>query len=144
MPVLHQRPARARIVMARRRGTVRACPDDIRHCRRERPAEPIRTCVGCRTRAAASGLLRVVAVDETLVPDPQRRHPGRGAWMHPDIGCLRLAERRRAFPRALRSVGMLDTAAVHAYLTQPPGDASGPRFAADIPDSRDCPGAWST
>jgi uncharacterized protein len=117
MPVLHQRPARARIVMSRRRGTVRACPDETRHRRHRRPAEPIRTCVGCRTRAAASGLLRVVAVDGIVVPDPRRRHPGRGAWVHPELGCLRLAERRRAFPRALRFAGELDTAAVRVYLT---------------------------
>ena len=143
MPVLHRPPVRARIVKARRRGTVYACPDEIRHRRRERPAEPIRTCVGCRTTAAASGLLRVVAVDETLVPDPRRRHPGRGAWVHPDMECLRLAERRRAFPRALR-VGMLDTATVHAYLTQPSGHAIGPRFAEGTPDSRKHPGARST
>jgi predicted RNA-binding protein YlxR (DUF448 family) len=116
MPVLRQPPARARIVMARRRGTVYACPDEVR-LRRERRAEPVRTCVGCRTRAAASGLLRVVAVDGTVVPDPRRRHPGRGAWVHPVVGCLRLAERRRAFPRALRSAGALDTAAVYAFLT---------------------------
>jgi predicted RNA-binding protein YlxR (DUF448 family) len=62
-------------------------------------------------------LLRVVAVNGILIPDPRRRHPGRGAWVHPDIGCLRLAERRRAFPRALRSAGELDTAAVHDFLT---------------------------
>jgi predicted RNA-binding protein YlxR (DUF448 family) len=62
-------------------------------------------------------LLRVVAVEGTLVPDPRRRHPGRGAWVHPDLGCLRLAERRRAFPRALRAPGELDTAAVRAFLT---------------------------
>jgi hypothetical protein len=37
--------------------------------------------------------------------------------VHPDIGCLRVAERRRAFPRALRTAGALDTAAVHAFLT---------------------------
>jgi len=37
--------------------------------------------------------------------------------VHPDIGCLRLAERRRAFPRALRYAGVLDTVAVYAYLT---------------------------
>jgi predicted RNA-binding protein YlxR (DUF448 family) len=102
-------------MMASRRGTVYACPDEVRR-RLERAAEPTRTCVGCRTRAAASGLLRVVAVDGTLVPDPRRRHPGRGAWVHPDLGCLRLAERRRAFPRALRTVGKLDTAAVQAFL----------------------------
>ncbi|MGH3753113.1 MAG: YlxR family protein [Pseudonocardiaceae bacterium] len=129
--------------MARRRGTVYACPDEVgRRC--ERRAEPVRTCVGCRTRAAASGLLRVVAVDGTLIPDPRRRHPGRGAWVHPVIGCLRLAERRRAFPRALRCAGMLDTAAVHAFLTQPPGNAIGPRSAEDAPDSRDRLGARST
>jgi predicted RNA-binding protein YlxR (DUF448 family) len=117
MPVLRPPLGRARIVMARRRGTVYAYLDEVRRCRRERPTEPVRTCVGCRTRAAASGLLRVVVVDGTLVPDPRRRYPGRGAWVHPDIGCLRLAERRRAFPRALRSAGALDTAAVHAFLT---------------------------
>lgn len=117
MPVLRPRRRRARIMMARRRGTVYACPDEIRRDREERPAEPVRTCVGCRTRAAASGLLRVVAVDGIVVPDPRRRHPGRGAWVHPDIGCLRLAERRRALPRALRRSGELDTAAVYAFLT---------------------------
>jgi predicted RNA-binding protein YlxR (DUF448 family) len=117
MPVLRPRPGRARIVMACRRGTVYACPDEVRRRRRERPAEPVRMCVGCRTRTAASGLLRVVAVDGTLVPDPRRRYPGRGAWVHPDIGCLRLAERRRAFPRALRSAGALDIAAVYVFLT---------------------------
>ncbi|MGH3694456.1 MAG: YlxR family protein [Pseudonocardiaceae bacterium] len=101
---------------ARRRGTVYACLDEVRG-RCERPTDPVRTCVGCRTRTAASGLLRVVAVDGALVPDPRRRHPGRGAWVHPDGGCLRLAERRRAFPRALRYVGELDTAAVHDFLT---------------------------
>ena len=63
-------------------------------------------------------MLRVVAVNGTLVPDPRRRQPGRGAWVHPELGCLCLAERRRAFPRALRSRVELDTAAVHAFLTQ--------------------------
>jgi predicted RNA-binding protein YlxR (DUF448 family) len=117
MPVLRPLRRRARIMTARRRGTVYACPDEIRCCRQQRPAEPVRTCVGCRTRAAASGLLRVVAANGILIPDPRRRHPGRGAWLHPNRECLRLAERRRAFPRALRYAGPLDTAAVHAFLT---------------------------
>lgn len=102
--------------MAPRQGTVHSCPEQLRRGRRERPAEPVRTCVGCRTRAAASGLLRVVAVEGIVIPDPRRRYPGRGAWLHPDSGCLRLAERRRAFPRALRTAGVLDTAEVHAFL----------------------------
>lgn len=130
------------------------------HARPERPApqrsEPVRTCVGCRTRSAAAGLLRVVAVDGTLVPDPRRRHPGRGAWVHPDPGCLRAAERRRAFPRALRSAGPLDAGPVHALLAQEPGPPlpapppatggptphhTGPRPGA--PSDEDAPGAGS-
>jgi len=51
-------------------------------------------------------LLRVVAVSDRavtgVVPDPARRRPGRGAHLHPDPACLALAERRRAFGRALR------------------------------------------
>ncbi|HEU0086371.1 MAG TPA: YlxR family protein [Pseudonocardiaceae bacterium] len=100
--------------------------------------------MGCRTRMAASGLLRVVAVDGALVPDPRRRHPGRGAWLHPDTGCLRLAERRRAFSRALRLTGRPDSTAVHTFLTQQGGAATGPRSAGDTPDTRNHPGAWST
>ena len=50
-------------------------------------------------------LLRVVAREGALVPDPRRRLPGRGASVHPTAECLRAAERRRAFPRALRLPG---------------------------------------
>ena len=69
---------------------------------------PVRTCVGCRSRAAAGGLLRVVVVDGVVAPDPRRRLPGRGAWLHPAPECLDRAERRSAFPRALRVPGPLD------------------------------------
>ncbi len=72
----------------------------------------VRTCVGCRQRAPADVLLRVVAREGTLVPDPAHRLPGRGAHLHPVLRCLELAEKRRAFPRALRVPGPLDTSAV--------------------------------
>ncbi len=36
--------------------------------------------------------------------------------MHPHPDCLSKAERRRAFPRALRVRGMLDTARVRHYV----------------------------
>lgn len=62
-------------------------------------------------------LLRVVARDGAVVPDVRRRLPGRGAHLHLDVACLDLAERRRAFPRALRVPGPLDSAAVRAHLT---------------------------
>lgn len=89
--------------------------------RSARPAAPQRTCVGCRVRDDRSRLLRVVArpgpaTEVVLVPDPRGRLPGRGAWLHPDLGCLDLAERRRAFARALRLQGPVDTAAVREHL----------------------------
>ena len=82
---------------------------------------PVRTCVGCRVRASWAVLLRVVAAEVggeiAVVPDPRHRLAGRGAWLHPDPSCLDLAERRRAFPRALRQGGPLDTSAVREIVT---------------------------
>ncbi|MBU4213480.1 MAG: YlxR family protein [Actinobacteria bacterium] len=83
---------------------------------------PVRTCVGCRARDLRSSLLRVVvtgasAGDPQLVLDEDARMPGRGAWLHPDLDCLQLADRRRAFGRALRSSGSLDTDALRVRLT---------------------------
>ena len=40
-----------------------------------------------------------------VVPDPRGTAPGRGAHLHPTIACFELAERRRAFRRALRYEG---------------------------------------
>lgn len=81
---------------------------------------PMRSCVGCKKRAAKSDLLRlaVVTVDEQerVVPDPRGQRPGRGASIHPDLHCLDLAERRRAIPRAFRLPGPLDATAVREHL----------------------------
>jgi predicted RNA-binding protein YlxR (DUF448 family) len=57
-----------------------------------------------------------VGDDQVVVPDPHHRLAGRGAWLHPDPECLDLAERRRAFPRALRRVGPLDLTELRAFL----------------------------
>jgi predicted RNA-binding protein YlxR (DUF448 family) len=80
----------------------------------------VRTCVGCRERAAKTALVRVVAGPDgrSAVPDPQGRTPGRGASLHPDLNCLDLAERRRAFARALRLTGPVDSGAVRRHLEQ--------------------------
>lgn len=60
----------------------------------------IRTCLGCRARTEPAHLVRIVGVDGAAVVDPDRRLPGRGAWVHPSQQC---AERAlRAIPRALR------------------------------------------
>lgn len=107
------------------------------------PSGPIRTCIGCRRRAAAAVLLRVVVASDAIgkaterdltvrppgeqpgggsgalpvVPDPRGRIPGRGAWLHPDPGCVALAQRRRAFVRALRVSGSVDLTSVDEYVT---------------------------
>ncbi|MEU0988015.1 YlxR family protein [Streptomyces sp. NPDC005953] len=77
---------------------------------------PERTCVGCRERAAKTDLLRIVVVGGECVPDDRGTLPGRGAYVHPAMDCLDLAVRRRAFPRAFKAKGPLDTAGVHRHL----------------------------
>jgi len=87
-----------------------------------RRAEPLRTCVGCRNRVAASDLLRIVVEESSggetrrLIPDLRGGMPGRGAHVHPDPDCLALAERRRAFGRALRAEGPLDLTLVREQV----------------------------
>ena len=100
---------------------------------RDNPAGPVRTCIGCRRRAAKRELLRVVAGPDThgqdsswaVVPDPRGTAPGRGAHLHPTLECFELAERKRAFARALRhdaggrnGRGALSLAALKQYLDQ--------------------------
>ena len=104
------------------------------------PSGAIRTCIGCRQRAAAAELLRVVVAPDAIgkaapgpaderekiapsgpaalpvVPDPRHRAPGRGAWLHRDPECVVLAERRRAFARALRVPVALDLSPVRDYV----------------------------
>ncbi|MCX2954612.1 YlxR family protein [Lentzea sp. NEAU-D7] len=81
--------------------------------------------MGCRTRTLPSELLRVVAVDGSVVPDVHRRLPGRGAWLHFDLECLRNAERRRAFSRALRVQGALDVASLREHFERQGKQVSG-------------------
>ncbi|MDO5493713.1 MAG: YlxR family protein [Nesterenkonia sp.] len=72
---------------------------------------PVRTCVGCRRRVDQGDVVRFVlapASDDDgaslprVVPDPARRMPGRGAWLHPEEECFEQAVRRKAFHRAFR------------------------------------------
>jgi predicted RNA-binding protein YlxR (DUF448 family) len=82
-----------------------------------------RTCIGCRSRADKTTLVRLVAVggearSQTwiITPDPRGTLPGRGAHLHPDPRCLEMARRRRAFGRALRVEGPLDLGLVDALV----------------------------
>ncbi|WP_304046844.1 YlxR family protein [Jatrophihabitans endophyticus] len=98
------------------------------------PSPPERTCIGCRRRAVTAELFRVVATpgpagatsDVVLVvPDPRRRMPGRGAWLHPDPDCVAQATRRRAFGRALRVPAPVDVSAVAEHVSGAPRDDTG-------------------
>ena len=82
---------------------------------------PVRTCIGCRERAAKRELLRVVVGTGSdgrpaAVPDPDGTAPGRGAHLHPTSACFDLAVRRRAFSRALRAGEGLAGTPVGDYL----------------------------
>ncbi|MEK6791581.1 MAG: YlxR family protein [Deltaproteobacteria bacterium] len=62
-----------------------------------------RTCVGCRRVADKAVLLRFVASDAALVPDPEGIMPGRGAYICRNTDCLNEAyKKKEAFSRALR------------------------------------------
>lgn len=82
----------------------------------------LRMCIATRDRRPDTDLLRVV-VDPLdpqrarVLPDPSRRLPGRGAWLTPSLDALELAERRKAFGRALRTSAHVDTGQVRQYLT---------------------------
>ncbi|WP_396327548.1 YlxR family protein [Jatrophihabitans lederbergiae] len=91
-------------------------------------------CIGCRQRTEAAELLRIV-VDlaarpepdlstSSVLPDPRRSARGRGAWLHPVTRCVELAERRRAFGRALRVESRLDLTAVREYVESVTGAGS--------------------
>jgi predicted RNA-binding protein YlxR (DUF448 family) len=86
------------------------------------PSEPIRTSIATGKKYPQSQLLRVVVCPDDpaiILPDPQRRLPGRGAWIEPNISSLELAVQRRAFVRALRRVSTpVDTGQVRKYLEE--------------------------
>lgn len=65
---------------------------------------------------AKSDLLRLVVVGDFVIPDPHGRLPGRGASLHPDLACLELAERRRAFSRAFRLPRALEVDVLRQWL----------------------------
>jgi uncharacterized protein len=77
-------------------------------------------------------LLRIVAIEQApgqfrAQPDPARRRSGRGAHLHRDPACLALAQRRRAFGRALRVTGVVDTGELAEAVSAAAGTASGGR-----------------
>ncbi len=65
--------------------------------------KPQRTCLGCRTAKNKDELLRIVRTPSgSVVPDPDRKIDGRGAYIcrHPD--CLKRVIKSRALSRSLK------------------------------------------
>ena len=60
--------------------------------------QPERLCVGCRQLHPKDRLLRVVREPGGEISlDPTGRHPGRGAYLCPNMDCLRQARRQGGF-----------------------------------------------
>ena len=66
---------------------------------------PQRQCVGCRERKEKRELIRVVRSPEGGISlDFKGKKPGRGAYLCPDLECLKRARKSRALERALETV----------------------------------------
>ena len=65
---------------------------------------PQRQCVGCRERKEKRELIRVVRSPEGGISlDFKGKKPGRGAYLCPDLECLKRARKSRALERALET-----------------------------------------
>lgn len=75
---------------------------------------PIRTCIGCRTRAPKDELVRLVpapagAEGPELVVDVLGKLPGRGLSVHPTKACVEAAVKRGGIAQALRRAPRIQT-----------------------------------
>lgn len=60
---------------------------------------PVRSCVACRTRRPQGELLRLARTARGFEIDPERRLPGRGAYVCPDREACRSERQLRRFAR---------------------------------------------
>jgi predicted RNA-binding protein YlxR (DUF448 family) len=68
-------------------------------------------CLGCRRVASKGAFIRLVADGGSIRTDPTEHAPGRGAYLHPDAGCIRDAFKGRRVAGALRvSLGQAEAA----------------------------------
>ncbi|MGE4427143.1 MAG: YlxR family protein [Solirubrobacteraceae bacterium] len=74
---------------------------------------PERRCVGCGRRAPQAELVRIALDGDRPVADPDRRLPGRGAYVC-DHTCAQTAVGRGAFPRAFRRATSIDPDFLHS------------------------------
>lgn len=70
-------------------------------------------CVARKNTEGAEGKVQVV-------PDPERKLPGRGAWITPTVEAWEIAVKRRAFGRALKVSANVDADPVRDYIVTLP------------------------
>jgi predicted RNA-binding protein YlxR (DUF448 family) len=63
---------------------------------------PVRTCTGCRKTTEKREMLRIVKTREGVSVDREQRLSGRGAYVHRDAGCVRMAAERGSLGKTLR------------------------------------------
>ena len=64
---------------------------------------PERRCIGCMTSRPKQELIRIVADANGLHIDPSGKMPGRGAYLCRSEECARLAVKKNAFGRNLKT-----------------------------------------
>lgn len=102
-------------------GTEKARKTTSADCPVISPRNRFRTCIATRRVQPDTSLLRVVAdtdASNRVIPDPQRRLPGRGAWLTPTVEAYEIAEKRQAFRRALRMKRNPDSSPVREYISR--------------------------
>ncbi|MTA52184.1 MAG: DUF448 domain-containing protein [Actinobacteria bacterium] len=73
---------------------------------------PLRTCIGCKQIVSKDQLVRIVEINAELVIDHKNRLGSRGANIHPSLECLNWAIKTKAFHKALKFSGALNTSQV--------------------------------
>ncbi len=84
---------------------------------------PQRQCLGCREMKDKKALIRVVRSPEGAISlDFKGKLPGRGAYVCPDMECLKKARKSRALERAFETA---IPAEVYELLEQQMGESDG-------------------
>ena len=64
---------------------------------------PVRQCVGCRQMKNKKELIRVIRTEDAVLLDDSGRKNGRGAYLCPNLECLRLARKSKGLERSLKA-----------------------------------------
>ena len=64
--------------------------------------KPERSCIVCREKKYKNELIRLVCDGEKVIPDFEKKLPGRGAYICDDASCIEKLIKRKALNRAYR------------------------------------------